>query len=89
VRKALRPSAVYVAGPSLNANGSQIYGSSGSWPAVLNKKASRNNSVYDIYSFKTPSSAAFLDRLNVGATIGGNNMTEWTGFMLADDLQEC
>jgi hypothetical protein len=56
---------------------------------VRNNKASRNNSVYDIYSFKTPSSAAFLDRMNVGATIGGNNVTEWTGFMLADDLQEC
>jgi hypothetical protein len=77
-------------GPAIGADGFLVSASSGSWPAVLNKTASLNNSVYDLYSFTLLDPLARTEyRLNVGATFGGRNVSDWTSFSPEDDLPPC
>jgi hypothetical protein len=85
VRKGRKPSLVYLAGPALDGSPA----TSDSWPAVLNQAASLNNSAYDIYSLPLPSTLASLSQMNVGATFGGQNLSDWTSFSPSSNLRTC
>jgi hypothetical protein len=89
VRRARRPSSVFVEGITLDADGFKTPAASSSWAAALNTTASRSNAVYDVYSF-TPSTLSFLQPgLNVGATFGGRNVSDWTALSQFERFQAC
>jgi hypothetical protein len=62
---------------------------SGSWPAALNVTASASDTAYDIYSLLMPRGLSFEGDLNVGATIDGHNITDWTSFAPLSNLRQC
>jgi hypothetical protein len=80
VRKGSSPSSVFVQGdipgPVIAAAGV-----TGFFPAVLNKTLSALDPAYDIYTTNiTEDQNVFTNVLNVGATIAGKNVTDWTYF---------
>jgi hypothetical protein len=56
---------------------------------VFNKKASKKNTAYNIYSVTVSSSSTLFSTVNVGATIDGKNITDWTALTPSDSLLEC
>jgi hypothetical protein len=56
---------------------------------VFNKKASKKNAAYNIYSVTVSSSSTLFSTANVGATIDGKNITDWTALTPSDSLLEC
>jgi hypothetical protein len=89
VRRARRPSSVFVEGIALDADGFKTPATSSSWAATLNTTASHSNAVYEVYSF-TPSTLSILQPgLNVGATFGSRNVSDWTALSQFERFQAC
>jgi hypothetical protein len=71
---------VYLAAPLVAGDDSITFGSSTTYPAKLNKTASKQNPSFDIYSLPLITPLVRQHDFNVGATINGRNVTDWTSF---------
>jgi hypothetical protein len=79
---------VYIVGDAFDDNG-VIPATTASRAATFNKTAYASSLAYDIYTASVGPPAAFISVLNVGATIGGRNVTDWTGFQAQTMLPSC
>jgi hypothetical protein len=89
VQKGLQPSLVYLVGDAFDSNDTPIPMTAASWAATFNKTATANSTGYDIYSVTVASVDIIFTTVNVGATIGGKNVTDWTSLVPGDIFSTC
>jgi hypothetical protein len=83
VRRTLKPTRVFLVGDEFDGDGIPVPLQASFFDATLNEAASTKDSSHDIYSVNVPLT---FSTFNVGATIDGQNVTDWT-FVSEDSLQ--